>query len=55
MLSLGDAIALIITNPLFTALLAPIMLGEKTSVKKISLTVLGFVGALIISKPTFVK
>jgi len=55
MLPLGDAISLIITNPLFTAILAPIMLGEKTSVKKLSITVLGFVGALVISKPTFVK
>jgi len=55
MLPLGDAISLIITNPLFTAILAPILLGEKTGVKKLLITVLGFIGAVIISKPTFIR
>ena len=55
MLALGDAISLIITNPLFTAILAPIFLKEITSLKKILITMVGFLGAIIISKPTFVR
>jgi len=55
MLPLGDAISLILTNPLFTALLAPIILGENTNAKKLMITFLGFSGAVVISKPTFVK
>ena len=55
MLPLGDAISLIITNPLFTAILAPLILGEKTNSKKLMTTFLGFCGAIVISKPTFIR
>ena len=55
MLPLGDAISLIITNPLFTAILAPLILGEKTNCKKLMTTFLGFCGAIVISKPTFIR
>jgi len=55
MLPLGDAMSLIITNPLFTAILAPTLLGERTSVKKLAITALGFSGAVFISKPSFIR
>lgn len=48
---LADANALMFTMPLFTLVLAAIMLSERPGVHRWSATVVGFAGALIILRP----
>jgi drug/metabolite transporter (DMT)-like permease len=48
---LSQLVALEFTSPLWVVLLAPLVLGEKLTWKKIGLAALGFVGVLIVAQP----
>ena len=48
---LAQLIALEFTNPLWVALLAPLLLGETLSRKKFLIVLLGFVGVMIVARP----
>ena len=52
---LADANALMFTMPLFTLVLAAIMLSERPGVHRWSATVVGFAGALIILRPGVIE
>ncbi|GAB4152255.1 MAG: DMT family transporter [Planctomycetota bacterium] len=51
--SLGDAVMLTYTNPIFVALLAPFMLKEKARPVRFLIILLSFAGMLMIVKPDF--
>ena len=55
MIPIGDAISLVVTSPIFTVLLSPFLLGEKINCKIVMFCLLGFSGALLIAKPSFLK
>ncbi len=48
---LAQLIALEFTNPLWVALLAPLLLGETLTRKKLLIVLLGFVGVMIVARP----
>lgn len=48
---LAQLIALEFTNPLWVALLAPVLLGERLSAKKLAIVLLGFGGVMIVARP----
>lgn len=48
---LAQLTALEFTNPLWVALLAPLMLGETLTRKKFLVVLLGFVGVIIVARP----
>ena len=50
---LGQLVALEFTNPLWVALLAPLMLGERLSRRGLIAVGLGFVGVLIVARPGY--
>ncbi len=50
---LSQLVALEFTNPIWVALLAPFMLGEKLTTRKILAAVIGFIGVLIVARPGF--
>jgi drug/metabolite transporter (DMT)-like permease len=51
--SLGDAVMLTYTNPVFVGLLAPFMLGEKARPIRFVVIAVAFVGMLMVVKPQF--
>jgi len=55
MLPLGDAISLIVTSPVMIVILACVFLKEKVTTKQLLLCLVAFLGALFISKPSFLK
>ncbi len=48
---LAQLIALEFTNPLWVALLAPLLLGERLTRQKLMIVFLGFIGVLIVARP----
>ena len=52
---LADANALMFTMPLFTVILAAIWLSERPGARRISATIVGFAGALIILRPGVIE
>ena len=48
---LAQLIALEFTNPLWVAILAPLLLGETLTRTKLLIVVLGFVGVMIVARP----
>ena len=52
---LADANALMFTMPLFTVVLAAIWLAERPGIHRITATVVGFAGALIILRPGIIE
>jgi drug/metabolite transporter (DMT)-like permease len=48
---LGQLVALEFTNPLWVALLAPLMLGESLTRTKLAAAAIGFLGVLIVAQP----
>ncbi len=48
---LAQLIALEFTNPLWVAMLAPLLLGETMSRRKLLVVLLGFVGVIIVARP----
>ncbi len=48
---LAQLIALEFTNPLWVALLAPLLLGETLTRNKLLIVLLGFVGVMIVARP----
>ena len=55
LLPLGDAASLIVTSPIMVIILAFIILREKVTYKQVLLCCLSFLGAMFITKPTFLK
>ena len=55
LLPLGDAVSLIVTSPIMVIILAFIILREKVSIKQTGLCCVSFLGAIFITKPTFLK
>jgi len=51
--SLGDASALIFTSPLFTAVYAAVLLGERSSVLVVLSLFLGLAGTVLVTRPSF--
>lgn len=51
LIPLAEFISLEFTNPLWVAVLAPLMLGEKITPPRIIAAILGFVGILIVARP----
>ena len=52
-LSLGDATVIIFTSPIFTALLARVLLKEKLSWPQVGLLGMSVVGVLLVARPAF--
>ena len=52
---IADANALMFTMPLFTVILAAIWLAERAGIHRISATIVGFAGALIILRPGMIE
>ena len=52
---IADANALMFTMPLFTVILAAIWLAERPGIHRISATIVGFAGALIILRPGMIE
>ena len=52
---IADANALMFTMPLFTVILAAIWLAERPGIHRISATIFGFAGALIILRPGMIE
>lgn len=50
---LGQLVALEFTNPIWVALLAPLMLSEALTRKRILAAVIGFIGVLIVARPGY--
>ncbi len=50
-IALSQVVAIEFTNPIWVALLAPFLLGEKLTRAKLFAAVLGFVGVLIVAQP----
>jgi len=50
-LPIAEATALSFTAPLYTTLLAPILLGEIVGARRLAATLVGFAGALVILRP----
>lgn len=48
---LSQLVALEFTSPLWVILLAPLVLGEKLSARKMGLALLGFIGILVVAQP----
>ncbi len=48
---LAEVFALEFTTPLWVALLAPLMLGERMTLPRFAAVVLGFIGALVVIRP----
>jgi drug/metabolite transporter (DMT)-like permease len=48
---LGQLAALEFTNPIWVALLAPLMLGERLTPARLAAALLGFVGVLVVAQP----
>ena len=55
LMPLADAVAITFTQPMITALLASIFLGERLRASTIAATVVAFVGVLIILRPNFAE
>ena len=53
LMPLTEAIALAFTQPMFTAILAAIFLGEKLRWQTVAATLVAFVGVLIVLRPNF--
>lgn len=53
LMPLTEAIALVFTQPMFTAILAAIFLGEKLRWQTVAATLVAFVGVLIVLRPNF--
>jgi drug/metabolite transporter (DMT)-like permease len=51
LIPLGQLVALEFTNPLWVALLAPFLLGERMTRLRVLAAVLGFAGVLIVARP----
>lgn len=51
LLPLGQLVALEFTNPVWVALLAPLMLGERFTPRRALVAVLGFAGVLVVAQP----
>ncbi len=51
MIPLSQLVALEFTNPIWVALLAPLLLGEKLTRRRIAAIALGFTGMLIVAQP----
>jgi drug/metabolite transporter (DMT)-like permease len=51
LIPLAQLFALEFTSPIWVMLLAPILLGEKLTLRKFFLVVLGFIGVLIVARP----
>ena len=49
LIPLAQLFALEFTSPIWVVLLAPLFLGEKLTVKKLSIAALGFFGVLVVS------
>ena len=52
-IALGQMVALEFTNPLWVALMAPLMLGEALTRTRLLAAALGFLGVLIVARPGF--
>lgn len=52
---LADATAIQFTSPILTALLAPLVLGERTTRATWAATLLAFAGVLVVLRPNFVE
>jgi drug/metabolite transporter (DMT)-like permease len=50
-IALGQLVALEFTNPIWVALLAPLLLGERLTPARLFSALLGFVGVLIVARP----
>ncbi|MFB0613276.1 DMT family transporter [Aurantiacibacter poecillastricola] len=55
LMPLTEAIALAFTQPMFTAILAAIFLGEKLRWQTVAATLLAFAGVLIVLRPNFAE
>ncbi len=55
LMPLTEAIALVFTQPMFTAILAAIFLGEKLRWQTVAATLVAFVGVLIVLRPNFAE
>jgi drug/metabolite transporter (DMT)-like permease len=51
LIPLGQLVALEFTNPIWVALLAPLLLGERFTPRRALVAVLGFAGVLIVARP----
>ena len=51
LIPLAQLFALEFTSPIWVVLLAPFFLGEKLTVKKLSIAALGFFGVLVVARP----
>jgi drug/metabolite transporter (DMT)-like permease len=51
LIPLAQLVALEFTNPIWVAVLAPVMLGERLSAAKLAAALVGFAGVLIIAQP----
>ncbi len=51
MIPLSQLVALEFTSPLWVALLAPLLLGERLTWQKLLVVFLGFIGVLIVARP----
>jgi drug/metabolite transporter (DMT)-like permease len=51
LIPLAQLFALEFTSPIWVVLLAPLFLGEKLTVKKLSIAALGFFGVLVVARP----
>lgn len=51
LIPLGQLVALEFTSPLWLVLLAPLMLGERLTWRKIIVALIGFIGVLIVAQP----
>jgi drug/metabolite transporter (DMT)-like permease len=52
---LADTVAITFTQPMITALLAAIFLGERLRARTIAATIVAFIGVLIVLRPNFVE
>lgn len=55
LMPLADAVAITFTQPMITALLATIFLGERLRASTIAATIVAFVGVLIVLRPNFAE
>ncbi|WP_120076785.1 DMT family transporter [Aurantiacibacter odishensis] len=55
LMPLTEAIALVFTQPMFTAVLAAVFLGEKLRWQTVAATLVAFVGVLIVLRPNFAE
>lgn len=55
LMPLTEAIALVFTQPMFTAILAAVFLGEKLRWQTVAATLVAFVGVLIVLRPNFAE